>query len=139
MRERKKSIMRTLPKEFSERLNKLKQSFLNSLPERLSCIESALEVIGLESSSLVDLQQALNALQLKAHDLAGAAGTFGFIKLGELAFNAEIACGDLLASNSMPSLAERQVIGELLVAIRESGLHCLMHGAVANERSRTSP
>ncbi len=139
MRERKKSIMRILPKEFSERLNKLKQSFLNSLPERLSCIESALEVIGLESSSLVDLQQALNALQLKAHDLAGAAGTFGFIKLGELAFNAEIACGDLLASNSMPSLAERQEIGELLVAIRESGLHCLMHGAVANERRRTSP
>jgi HPt (histidine-containing phosphotransfer) domain-containing protein len=129
MRERKKSIMRTLPKEFSERLNKLKQSFLNSLPERLSCIESALEVIGLESSSLVDLQQALNALQVKAHDLAGAAGTFGFIKLGELAYNAEIACGDLLASNSMPSLAERQVIGELLVAIRESGLRCLMHGA----------
>jgi HPt (histidine-containing phosphotransfer) domain-containing protein len=139
MRERKKSIMRTLPKEFSERLNKLKQSFLNSLPERLSCIESALEVIGLESSSLVDLQQALNALQVKAHDLAGAAGTFGFIKLGELAYNAEIACGDLLASNSMPSLAERQVIGELLVAIRESGLDCLMHGAVANERRRTSP
>jgi HPt (histidine-containing phosphotransfer) domain-containing protein len=139
MRERKKSIMRTLPKEFSERLNKLKQSFLNSLPERLSCIESALEVIDLESSSLVDLQQALNALQVKAHDLAGAAGTFGFIKLGELAYNAEIACGDLLASNSMPSLAERQVIGELLVAIRESGLDCLMHGAVANERRRTSP
>jgi HPt (histidine-containing phosphotransfer) domain-containing protein len=139
MREGKKSIMRTLPKEFSERLNKLKQSFLNSLPERLSCIESALEVIGLESSSLVDLQQALNALQVKAHDLAGAAGTFGFIKLGELAYNAEIACGDLLASNSMPSLAERQVIGELLVAIRESGLDCLMHGAVANERRRTSP
>jgi HPt (histidine-containing phosphotransfer) domain-containing protein len=139
MRERKKSIMRTLPKEFSERLNKLKQSFLNSLPERLSCIESALEVIGLESSSLVDLQQALNALQVKAHDLAGAAGTFGFIKLGELAYNAEIACGDLLASNSMPSLAERQVIGELLVAIRESGLRCLMHGALANERRGTSP
>ena len=139
MRERKKSIMRTLPKEFSERLNKLKQSFLSSLPERLSCIESALEVIGLESSSLVDLQQALNALQVKAHDLAGAAGTFGFIKLGELAYNAEIACGDLLASNSMPSLAERQVSGELLVAIRESGLDCLMHGAVANERRRTSP
>jgi HPt (histidine-containing phosphotransfer) domain-containing protein len=139
MRERKKSIMRILPKEFSERLNKLKQSFLNSLPERLSCIESALEVIGLESSSLVDLQQALNALQLKAHDLAGAAGTFGFIKLGELAYNAEIACGDLLASNSMPSLAERQAVGELLVAIRESGLHCLMHGAVANGRRRTSP
>ena len=139
MRERKKSIMRTLPKEFSERLNKLKQSFLNSLPERLSCIESALEVIGLESSSLVDLRQALNALQAKAHDLAGAAGTFGFIKLGELAYNAEIACGDLLASNSMPSLAERQVIGELRIAIRESGLHCLTHGAVANERRRTSP
>jgi chemotaxis protein histidine kinase CheA len=139
MRERKKSIMRTLPKEFSERLNKLKQSFLNSLPERLSCVESTSEVIGLESSSLVELQQALNALQVKAHDLAGAAGTFGFIKLGELAYNAEIACGDLLASNSMPSLAERQVIGELLVAIRESGLDCLMHGAVANERRRTSP
>ena len=139
MRERKKSIMHTLPKEFSERLNKLKQSFLNSLPERLSCIDSALKVVGLESSSLVDLQQALNTLQVKAHDLAGAAGTFGFMELAELAYNAEIACGDLLASNSMPSLAERQVIGELLVAIRESGLRCLMHGAVANERRRTSP
>jgi|HubBroStandDraft_6_1064221.scaffolds.fasta_scaffold127293_3 HPt (histidine-containing phosphotransfer) domain-containing protein len=131
--------MRTLPKEFTERLNKLKQSFLDSLPERLSCIESALEVIGLESSSLVELQQALNTLQSKTHDLAGAAGTFGFIKLGELAYSAEIACGDLLASNSMPSLAERQLIGELLVAIRESGLRCLMHGALANERRGTSP
>jgi HPt (histidine-containing phosphotransfer) domain-containing protein len=137
MRERKKGIMRTSPKQFTERLNKLKQSFLDSLPERLSCIESALEVIGLESSSLVELQQALNTLQSKTHDLAGAAGTFGFIKLGELAYSAEIACGDLLA-NSMPSLAERQVIGELLVAMRESGLRCLIHGAVANER-RTSP
>ena len=96
-------------------------------------------MIGLQSSSLVELQQALNALQAKAHDLAGAAGTFGFIKLGELAYNAEIACGDLLASDSMPSLAQRQEIGELLVAIRESGLRCLMQGAVANEPRRTSP
>jgi HPt (histidine-containing phosphotransfer) domain-containing protein len=139
MRERKKGIVHSLPEEFSERLNKLKQSFLDSLPERLSCIDSALEVIGFESSSLAELQQALNALQGKAHDLAGAAGTFGFMKLGELAYKAEIACGDLLAADGMPSFADRQMIGELLVAVRESGLCCLTHGALANERRGTSP
>ena len=119
MGERKKSIMGK--EEFSERLNKLKQSFLDSLPERLSCIDSASEVIALESSSLVELQQALKLLQVTAHDLAGAAGTFGFIELTELACKAELACLDLLASNGMPSCADRQMIDELLVALRERG------------------
>jgi HPt (histidine-containing phosphotransfer) domain-containing protein len=115
-----------LPDVFSERLNKLKQSFLDSLPERLSRIDSVSEVIALESSSLAELQQALKPLQVEAHDLAGAAGTFGFKKLGELARKAEIACDGLLASNGVPSLQERQMIGELLAAIRESGTHCLV-------------
>jgi chemotaxis protein histidine kinase CheA len=119
MSERKKSIMGR--EEFAERLNKLKQSFLDSLPERLSCIDTASEVITLESSSLEELQQALKLLQAKAHDLAGAAGTFGFIELTELACKAELACLDLLASNGMPSCADRQMMNELLVALRERG------------------
>jgi HPt (histidine-containing phosphotransfer) domain-containing protein len=126
--------MGKLPKEFSERLNKLKQSFLASLPERLSGIESAFAVIAVESSSLVELQQALKPLQAKAHDLAGAAAIFGFSKLGELAYRAETACGGLLAANGMPSPAERQMLGELRVAIRESGSRCLMNGGLTDGR-----
>jgi HPt (histidine-containing phosphotransfer) domain-containing protein len=122
--------MNKLPKEFSERLHKLKQSFLANLPERLSDIESALAVIALESSSLVEVQQALKPLQAKAHDLAGAAAIFGFSKLGELAYKAETACGDLLAADGMPSFAERQMMAELRVAIRESGSLCLMNGGL---------
>jgi HPt (histidine-containing phosphotransfer) domain-containing protein len=129
MRQRKEGFMGNLPAGFSERLNKLKQSFIDSVPERLSYIDSALEVITREASSLAELEEALKPLQAKVHDLAGAAGTFGFKKLGQLAYKAEIACGDLLASNDMPSFAERQMMGGLLVAIREAGSCCLMHGA----------
>jgi len=130
MSERKKSIMGK--KEFSERLNKLKQSFLDSLPERLSRIDSASEVIALESSSLVELHQALKLLQAKAHDLAGAAGTFGFSELTESACEAEQGCLDLLASNGTPSFADRQMMSELLVALRECGARCLMEAGSTN-------
>jgi HPt (histidine-containing phosphotransfer) domain-containing protein len=121
MRERLKSTAGRSSQEFAERLNKLKQSFLDSLPERLSFIDQASQVIALESSSVADVLDALKSLRAKAHDLAGAAGTFGFAKLGALAYQAEIACGDLLAANVMPSLAERQMMGELLAAVRDSG------------------
>jgi HPt (histidine-containing phosphotransfer) domain-containing protein len=121
MRERLKSTAGRSSQEFAERLNKLKQSFLDSLPERLSFIDQASQVIALESSSVADVLDALKSLRAKAHDLAGAAGTFGFAKLGALAYQAEIACGDLLAANAMPSLAERQMMGELLAAVRDSG------------------
>jgi HPt (histidine-containing phosphotransfer) domain-containing protein len=120
MRERLKSTAGKSSQAFAERLNKLKQSFLDSLPERLSFIDQASQVIALESSSVADALDALKSLRAKAHDLAGAAGTFGFAKLGALAYQAEIACGDLLAANAMPSLAERQMMGELLVAVRDS-------------------
>jgi len=130
MKKRNKSVMGR--EEFSERLNKLKQSFLDSLPARLSCINSASEVIALESSSFAELQHALKLLQAKAHDLAGAAGTFGFNELTESACKAELACLDLLASDGMPSFAERRTMGELLVAIRESGSRCVAEGASTN-------
>jgi HPt (histidine-containing phosphotransfer) domain-containing protein len=120
MRELRKSISGKSSQEFAERLNKLKQSFLDSLPDRLSFIERTSEVIALDSSSAADLQQALKTLRAKTHDLAGAAGTFGFTKLGELAYQAEMACGDLLAADGMPPFAERQMMGELLVAVQES-------------------
>jgi HPt (histidine-containing phosphotransfer) domain-containing protein len=121
MRERLKSSAVKSSQDFAERLNKLKLSFLDSLPERLSFIDQTSEVIALESSSPVDMQQALKSLRAKTHDLAGAAGTFGFAKLGALAYQAEIACADLLAADAVPTLAERRMMGELLVAVQESG------------------
>jgi HPt (histidine-containing phosphotransfer) domain-containing protein len=121
MRERLKSSAGKSSQDFAERLNKLKQSFLDSLPERLSFIDRTSEVIAHESSSLADMQQALKSLRAKTHDLAGAAGTFGLAKLGALAYQAEIACADLLAADAVPTLAERRMMGELLVAVQESG------------------
>ena len=124
MKKRKKSVADQLPAGFSERLNKLKQSFLDSVPERLSFIDAGLEVIARESCTAADLRQALASLRAKAHELAGAAGTFGFAKFSKMASEAEMACEDLLSSNGVASCAERRMIGELFAALRQCGASC---------------
>ena len=133
MKNHQTSIADKLPAEFAERLNKLKQSFLDSLPDRLSCVDAALEVVARDSSSLAELQQVLTPLRAKTHDLAGAAGTFGFRKLSRLAHEAEIVCEELLACDDMPSRDERLIISELFAAIRESGSRCLANSTLTNE------
>lgn len=58
-------------------LNKLRQEFLGSLPERLSKIRAVLTP-GVAPSA------ARNELKLQAHKLAGLGGTYGFPKLSEV-------------------------------------------------------
>lgn len=85
-------LLQALSAQFSERLRK-------ELPE---LAQQAAQLASAESADTT--RDLLQAVRDKLHKLAGAAGTFGYVQLGEQARALELACVALLQDNSPAQL-----------------------------------
>ena len=88
------------PKDINERLEELKQAYVNGLGSKIEEVEAAARAAGADPLSGQGLE-ALDALKQLVHKLAGSGGTFGFAEISDTAEKAEIACDAMLESPSM--------------------------------------
>ena len=103
--------------DLQARLAKLKQNYINSMPERAKALEAAAEPLAHAWNSETAVQ-----LRTLAHQLAGSGGSYGFYDLTELARALEIRLYELAEQPSLPNssaLAEIQArVSNLCQALR---------------------
>lgn len=88
------------PKNIDERLEELKQAYVNGLGVKIEEVEAAARAAGEDPLSGQGLE-ALDTLKKLVHKLAGSGGTFGFAEISNAAERAETACGAMLETPSV--------------------------------------
>jgi DNA-binding response OmpR family regulator/HPt (histidine-containing phosphotransfer) domain-containing protein len=78
------------PAEIAAQLERLRQAYAADLDSKLDELEQQLK-FSLAADAPGAISGRLDALRAQAHTLAGSAGTFGFVRLGELAKDMENA------------------------------------------------
>ena len=100
--------------EFQAKLAALAAEFRASLPGRVSDIEAAMTALGGECSTA-----ALETLVNAAHNLAGAAGTFGEMDVSATAAAIEVLARDLAQGHVARDDGARARLQALLVKLQE--------------------
>ena len=110
--------MTDYPLEFKRKLEALRASFADSLDGTVHELESTAQGLQ-DGTSAEDVRGALQSIHARAHKLAGAAATFGFPRVGEIAQNLEERCFIMIQEASPPPGA-RQTINGLLATLGEA-------------------
>jgi HPt (histidine-containing phosphotransfer) domain-containing protein len=96
-------------KEFEEHFGRLRESFRARLPDYQASLVKA------RSGFIASGADGVREIRKVAHTLAGAAGTFGFPEIGEVALEVEVAADAVLSGED----TREAVIGPLRQLIRE--------------------
>lgn len=101
---------------FKQQMAALVEEYRNSLPPRLSDVDSrwALIVSGTAGPD------TFHGLLRELHTLAGSAKTFGLADLGVAARAAELHLEPFCAAAAMPQAGDRETFGRLLAELRRS-------------------
>lgn len=91
----------------AERLEKLRQAFKEQLPSRLETIDGLVKKLFASPGDCENIKQ----LRQNAHSLAGAGGSFGFIKLSDKARELEECLAPLIDAEKTPSAADLEILG----------------------------
>lgn len=103
-------------REYLEKLNALKSKFLGGLGSRRRDLEAGLDRILFDHSKEESLE-GLKEIRLQAHNLAGAAGTYGFVELSRQSKEIETLCDCLIDDDRLPDRSDRDAIRRFLYAI----------------------
>jgi HPt (histidine-containing phosphotransfer) domain-containing protein len=115
--------MNTPATDIAAQLAALSEEFRHSLPERLARLEREVAALPAEwNEPAPSTLTALSGLRANAHSLAGAAGTFGMLALGQLAHELEILTQQLLTHPERRNQSTLSVLRSLFESLtREAG------------------
>ncbi len=105
------------PEEIRAQIEALRASFMAALAGKLSDLEAAAHAIEPQSSP-AQIRSALATLGRLTHQLAGSAGTLGFLRLGEAAGELELMCEMLLDGKSALSREQCAEVYRLLATLK---------------------
>ncbi len=113
--------------------HQLRQAFIATLPGRLAALE---EIYGEWGEELAP--DALALMHRLSHNLAGAAGIYGFSQVGEPSQQLERALRAMLSGEEVPDSHQRKQVGVLLAVVREALLRVCSSGFPAAENETTA-
>ncbi len=102
-----------------EKLEALRGAYATGLETKLTDLEALVDSF-VDDSKLENSDALLEKLAIKAHQLSGSAGTFGYSHIGGAARKLELFCQALVANQALPSDSDYQQIAELMALLRQS-------------------
>lgn len=103
--------------ELQKKLAALKQTYVSQLGERIGSLDTAFQAIR-DGNDFDTIKEGLVDLSFNAHKLAGTAGTFGFLELGEAGADIEIKSDEFVKIGVVLSDGEKDELAEMLVTCR---------------------
>jgi len=108
--------------DLEAQLAALRADFADGLPKRVSDLEAAAEGVAapLDDNGFTALQN----LRDHAHKMCGSAPTFGFTTVGDVAYELEMVCEEMLADRDNPSppkIGEIEPLVAKICAAAEAG------------------
>ena len=105
-------------KSYQEQLRLLRLAFLESCVSRGQLIEAVYKQLQQDPDGSASVALVQNLCH-ETHKLTGAAGSFGFQPLSDMARQVEQRCSTLLTRNAAPDASDLTLVEKLLQQIRE--------------------
>ena len=99
--------------QLHQKLSKLRQAFVDQLPEKLESLHEHWQLVTSENWP----DEATHAFHLLVHSLIGTSSTFGFTEISNKARQLEILIKNILANKTPPNTEDTEIITNIFSAL----------------------